>query len=55
MKVMYLNFDKLTLSQFFSMIFDGKLKKNWYYEQNKLILWKNIHIFLSLHSFSVLA
>ena len=27
MKVMYLNFDKLTLSQFFSMVFDRKLKK----------------------------
>ena len=32
MKVMYLNFDKLTLSQLFSMVFDNKLKINLYHE-----------------------
>ena len=32
MKIMYLNFDKLTLSQLFSMVFDNKLKINLYHE-----------------------
>ena len=32
MKIMYLNFDKLTLSQFFLMVFDSKSKINWYHE-----------------------
>ena len=32
MKIMYLNFDKLTLSQLFSMVFGSKLKINLYHE-----------------------
>ena len=35
------------------MVFDSKLKINLYRE-HFLILWKNIHVFLSLFSFSVL-
>ena len=32
MKIMYLNFDKLTLSHFFLMVFDSKFKINLYHE-----------------------
>ena len=32
MKIVYLNFEKLTLTQLFSMIFESKLKINLYHE-----------------------
>ena len=53
MKIMYLNFDKLTLSQLFSMVFGSKLKINLYHEHFPDTL-ENIPVFLSLLSFSVI-
>ena len=50
---MYLNFDKLTLLQLFFNGFDSKLKLA-YIMIIFLILWKNITVFLSLLSFSIL-
>ena len=53
MKIMYLNFDKLTLSQLFSMVFDNKLKINLYHEHFPDTLEKYTR-FPKLLSFSVI-